>query len=517
MPVQGGFVGGGRGKVRGLGKGANMAISVNATCFLKARSCRDGLAPSEVVASGQFYVSAPSALSLLSRALEEGLGGDTGGRVRGAVAAAGLVMVVVVGVWLRRARRAPAGGGVGLEGRQAGDAGSAGMISGAEKAGKGATRGRNIRKKAGVGREVGSGPGGGGQGSKRNKHGGVLGGGENAGDGPEPNDGSRQVNLLGGADREGSGGDGADREGSGGDGGDPRFTTQGLKSSLSVRVPAGGDEMLEGPQGWRGEEGLHSGYSRLVSPASVPLALGSGVVKIGPMEVDTGAILGHGSHGTVVYTGTLHGRAVAVKRVLLEYVQVAEKEMDLLIASDRHPAIVRYFDRARDGAFVYLALELCVCTLSELVERLAAVERGGAGRAGGGLGNCGGGSGDGDGRGSLLKSSAADRVQLREPEGLADVVEGVGFLHGLGIAHRDLKPLNILVTENSRLKISDMGLSKRLEGEQSSFETLAGTWGWRAPEQVFYTFVLLSCFVFACDHRRHPGLASPGAGLVFGM
>ena len=35
-----------------------------------------------------------------------------------------------------------------------------------------------------------------------------------------------------------------------------------------------------------------------------------------------------------------------------------------------------------------------------------------------------------------------------------------------------------------QLKISDMGLSKRLEGEQSSFETLAGTWGWRAPEQI---------------------------------
>ena len=48
-------------------------------------------------------------------------------------------------------------------------------------------------------------------------------------------------------------------------------------------------------------------------------------------------------------------------------------------------------------------------------------------------------------------------------QALGDLVSGVSFLHALGIVHRDLKPLNILVTQGGQLKISDMGLSKRLE------------------------------------------------------
>lgn len=56
--------------------------------------------------------------------------------------------------------------------------------------------------------------------------------------------------------------------------------------------------------------------------------------------------------------------------------------------------------------------------------------------------------------------------------------------------HRDLKPQNILVSMGKdgkpRLLVSDFGLCKKLEGEQSSFRATtahaAGTSGWRAPE-----------------------------------
>ena len=47
-------------------------------------------------------------------------------------------------------------------------------------------------------------------------------------------------------------------------------------------------------------------------------------------QVDSSEILGHGSHGTVVYRGVLHGRAVAVKRILLEYIQVLNPQPQTL-------------------------------------------------------------------------------------------------------------------------------------------------------------------------------------------
>lgn len=55
------------------------------------------------------------------------------------------------------------------------------------------------------------------------------------------------------------------------------------------------------------------------------------------------SILGYGSHGTVVYKGTYDGRSVAVKRLLIDFYDVAFHEVRLLQESDDHPNVVRYF------------------------------------------------------------------------------------------------------------------------------------------------------------------------------
>jgi serine/threonine-protein kinase/endoribonuclease IRE1 len=60
---------------------------------------------------------------------------------------------------------------------------------------------------------------------------------------------------------------------------------------------------------------------------------------------------------------------------------------------------------------------------------------------------------------------------------LQDLAQGLAFLHRRSIVHRDLKPHNVLLTEAGRAKLSDMGLSKQLVAEQSSFESHgSGTW-----------------------------------------
>jgi len=81
----------------------------------------------------------------------------------------------------------------------------------------------------------------------------------------------------------------------------------------------------------------------------------------------TDQVLGYGGQGTVVYKGVLEGRAVAVKRMLKAYHANADREIRLLIESDGHPNVVRYFLKEVRGDFVYLALELCDLSLHDLI------------------------------------------------------------------------------------------------------------------------------------------------------
>lgn len=65
--------------------------------------------------------------------------------------------------------------------------------------------------------------------------------------------------------------------------------------------------------------------------------------------------------------------------------------------------------------------------------------------------------------------------------------QGLKHAHEQGIIHRDIKPANIYVLKNGVVKILDMGLSKNLDGNESSFNTqsgvVLGTPHYIAPEQ----------------------------------
>lgn len=75
-----------------------------------------------------------------------------------------------------------------------------------------------------------------------------------------------------------------------------------------------------------------------------------------------------GSNGTIVLEGIYEGRPVAVKRLVRAHHDVAFKEIQNLIASDRHPNIVRWYGVENDQDFVYLSLERCMCSLDELIQ-----------------------------------------------------------------------------------------------------------------------------------------------------
>ncbi|KAJ1544763.1 bifunctional endoribonuclease/protein kinase ire1, partial [Nowakowskiella sp. JEL0078] len=186
-------------------------------------------------------------------------------------------------------------------------------------------------------------------------------------------------------------------------------------------------------------------------------------IQLKNLRVST-SVLGYGSHGTVVFKGTFEGRDVAIKRLLLDFYDVASREVTVLQESDDHPNVVRYYFRERTPRFMYIALELCPASLSDLIERPTHTE-----------------------------IHALLRTQLKPQTVLRQIISGVKYLHSLQIVHRDIKPQNILVAHSKskkdphpRILVSDFGLSKRLADDQSSFHNTvaggAGTTGWRAPE-----------------------------------
>ncbi|CAA0807032.1 Serine/threonine-protein kinase/endoribonuclease IRE1b [Striga hermonthica] len=222
-----------------------------------------------------------------------------------------------------------------------------------------------------------------------------------------------------------------------------------------------------------------------------------------------------GSNGTVVFEGTYDGRSVAIKRLVRTHHNVAVKEIENLIASDHHPNIVRWHGVEYDQDFVYICLERCTCSMHELIlfctyenqadESLSLV-------------GC---------NVQLLKTFGSGKeLELWKVNGypsarllklMRDIVCGLAHLHELGIVHRDLKPQNVLIIKDRSIsaKISDMGISKLLDGEMSSLTKHAtgyGSSGWQAPEQLrrerhtrAVDLFSLGCILFFCiTGGKHP-------------
>ncbi|KAL5754249.1 hypothetical protein ACOSP7_022469 [Xanthoceras sorbifolium] len=228
-----------------------------------------------------------------------------------------------------------------------------------------------------------------------------------------------------------------------------------------------------------------------------------------------------GSNGTIVLEGIYEGRPVAVKRLVRTHHDVAFKEIQNLIASDRHPNIVRWYGVENDRDFVYLSLERCTCSLDDLIQTYSDSSHNSS-----------------FDEGQTAKARSEYKLWLDSVKGIMqdlnlwkanghpstlllklmrDVVSGLVHLHELGIVHRDLKPQNVLIIRERSLcaKLSDMGISKRLLADMSSLghhATGSGSSGWQAPEQLLHgrqtravDLFSLGCVLYFCiTGGRHP-------------
>ncbi|MDP9350795.1 MAG: protein kinase [Chloroflexota bacterium] len=90
--------------------------------------------------------------------------------------------------------------------------------------------------------------------------------------------------------------------------------------------------------------------------------------------------------------------------------------------------------------------------------------------------------------GQNLKEYIREHAPLPEGETkrlVGQLLEGLGAAHAVGLIHRDIKPQNVLITADGRLKIADFGIAKAM-GDAGVTEAgmVVGTAHYMAPEQV---------------------------------
>lgn len=94
----------------------------------------------------------------------------------------------------------------------------------------------------------------------------------------------------------------------------------------------------------------------------------------------------------------------------------------------------------------------------------------------------------------LVEGSSLDQLLQSQPDLplskrlqiLADAASGLASAHRQNVLHCDIKPQNILVTRDGKVKISDFGLARAIQeigdDSQSGRTVIAGTLGFMSPE-----------------------------------
>lgn len=159
-------------------------------------------------------------------------------------------------------------------------------------------------------------------------------------------------------------------------------------------------------------------------------------------------VIARGSFG-VVSKISQDGVVRAMKTVYQDN-RYCNREIDILLDIE-HPSVIQlhsyfYTHETRSGHFLNMVIEYVPVVLEDVL------------------------------KGERVTSAHA-RAMMRE------LLEGLRYLHGLGIAHRDIKPANILLDSEKRVRICDFGSAKHMREGELNVPYICSRY-YRAPENL---------------------------------
>ena len=94
---------------------------------------------------------------------------------------------------------------------------------------------------------------------------------------------------------------------------------------------------------------------------------------------------------------------------------------------------------------------------------------------------------------------ANERFALKDVERLmGEILSALGHAHSHGVVHRDMKPANLIVLADGKVKVADFGIARIEKSELTQVGTVMGTPSYMSPEQFMGQTVDSRTDIFSC-------------------